>query len=592
MTYDVGIVFAVIAGAFGLFVWGRIPVDQVALAVPVVLLLSGVVSQETAISGLSSPATVTVAAMLVLSLGLSKTGAVSIVSRWACTAPLGGPRTRLLLLCSLAALVSPFMNNTAVVVVFIPVIMEVARHVGEPPSRHLIPLSYATILGGTVSVVGTSTNLIVVGMAQERGLGELGMFSIAPLGLIYLAVGLTYLFTVGRGLLPARETPPDIARKYDVRSFITEMEVDPGSPVIDRTLESLAWGSRYGVHIVGIQRGDTSIPAPGARRVLRAGDVLMVQGDTAALLRLGDEQKLSSPERRVLPRIRMNQGEGKLVEFLVSPGCDLVDQTLEGARFQQRYDAIVLAVQRHGVIRHERLAEIRLEVGDILLVHGTATALERMLAEPGFVSLGEVERPLVSQGRALFATVILLGVVLAAGTGLASILTAALTGVAFMVFGRCISLRDIYEELDWSVVFLLAGLIPLGIAMDQTGAAAWIGDGLASSMGDLGPVAAVAVFYLVTSLLTEVMSNNASAVVLTPIAVSAAAGLGMNPYALLVAVMFGASASFMTPIGYQTNALVLGPGGYRFRDFVRVGAPLNLLLLVTASLLIPVLWPS
>jgi len=281
-----------------------------------------------------------------------------------------------------------------------------------------------------------------------------------------------------------------------------------------------------------------------------------------------------------------------MVEVLVTPGSSIEGRTLRDARFVQTFEAVVLAIRHLGVNLPGRLPDRRIENGDILLVHGPERALHALAGERGFVVLGEVPGPGARRPGAGPAVAILAAVVLAAGIAGVPIVTAALLGVGLMVLTRCVTLREIYAELDWSLIFLLAGLIPLGIAMDETGAALWIGQGVARVAGPYGPVIVVAAFYLVTSLLTEAMSNNAAAVVLTPIALITAADLGMNPYALLVAVMFGASASFMTPIGYQTNTLIYGPGGYRFSDFVRVGAPLNLLLLVTAAITIPRFWPS
>jgi len=585
-------VFTVLVIALFLFATERYPIDQVAIAIPVVLLLGGVLTADEALAGLSSPATVTVAAMLVLGLGLVKTGAVGEIGRWARTAPLGSPMTRLLLLCVVVAGVSPFLNNTVVVVIFIPVFLGLAQQAHEAPSRYLMPLSFSAMLGGTVTLIGTSTNLVVWGLARDLGYLELHMFSIAPLGLVYLVVGLTYLFTVGRWLMPRRGGPPDLSQKYDVRRYITELEVGDRSPVAGQTLQDLEWREKYGVSILGIQRDERSIPAPGARRHVEVGDILFVQGDTAQLLSLSRKLKLKTTAERARRALNLDRGDARLVEILVAPGSPLAGRTLRDVNFQQRYDATVLAVQHHGLMVQAELADISIEVGDIVLVHGPSTALDALADVPGFVPLAEVERTVAPRPRALVAVAIMLAVVALAGSGLLSILHAALLGLLMMLFTRCVELREVYQELDWTVVFLLAGLIPLGLAMDKSGAAEWIGHGAAGFLGPVGPVAAIASFYILTSLLTAVVSNNATAVVMTPVAILTATDLGMNPYALLVAVMFGASASFMTPIGYQTNTLIYGPGRYRFRDFLRVGAPLNLLLMLTAALVIPLLWPS
>ncbi len=592
MTFEVFVVLALTVVALILFATERMRLDQVALAVPVVLLLTNVLSPAQAVAGLSDTATVTVAAMLVLGLGLRKTGAVAAIGRWARTARLGGPRGRLFVLCVIVAVLSPFLNNTAVVVIFLPVFMSLAEQADEPASLYLMPLSFVAILGGTVTLIGTSTNLVVYGMIEGRGYGDLSMFSIAPLGLIYLAVGFLYLFTVGSALIPRRSRPPDLSGKYDVRRFVTELEVGEDSPSIGHTLGDLGWGERYSVSVLGIERGARDIPAPGARRYIEPGDVLYVQGPADRLIMLARHQRLVTPTERTRRELNLSTEGGRLVEMMVAPGSPLGGKTLRDVRFAQRFDATVLAVQHHGVTVHERLADVVFQMGDVLLVHGPASALEALADEPGFIPLGEVRAPVLERPRAAVALAIMAAVVLAAGIGLLDILPAALAGVGLMVFSGCVRIEEVYAELDWMVIFLLAGLIPLGVAMDVTGAAALLGQFVADWGGALGPAALVAVVYLFTSLLTAVISNTAAAVVLTPIALLAAQDLGMNPYALVVAVMFGASASFLTPFGYQTNVMIYSPGGYRFTDFVKVGTPLNVLLLITAAVFIPIFWPS
>lgn len=589
-TWEIVFVFAVVVLALVMFAIERYRVDQVSLAIPVVLLLAGVIEPADAIRGFAHTATVTVAAMIGLSIGLVKTGSVAAIARWAQNAPLGGPKRRLLVLCLLVAGVSPFLNNTPVVVVFIPVFLAVAQKVGEPPSRFLIPLSYAAILGGTVTLIGTSTNLIAYGIAEERGIEGLSMFSIAPLGLAYLAVGLVYLFTVGRYLLPHRPGPTDLSRKYDVRRFVTELAVTPESSAAGRSLAELKWGEVYRVAVLGIHREGRTIWGPGTSRRIRAGDVLYAQGHHGDLLRLARRERLATRARNV--GVDLAVADAHLAEVLVGPTSPIVGQTLQDVRFQQRYDVTVLAIQHFARTVRVRLADIRLTAGDLLLLHGTHTALQSLIEDQAFVPVSAVESPRARPQGAGVAIAILAGVVVVAGLGIASIMTAAVTGLVLMLFTRCFRIEELYQEMDWMVVFLLAGVIPLGIAMEHTGAAAWLGHRLSAWAGPYGPTAVVAAFYVFTTILTSVMSNNATAVVLTPIAILTAEQLGMNPLALVVAVMFGASAGFMTPISYQTNTLVYGPGGYRFADFLKVGAPLNLLLAATASVLIPLLWPS
>ena len=572
MTFDIVFVLGLALAALVLFALDRLRLDQVAMAVPVALLLGGVLTPAEAVSGLSSPATVTVGSMLVLGLGLRKTGLVSAIGTWARTAPLGGKYTRMFVLCLICAFLSPFLMTTAVVMVFLPVFVALAEQAEEPASRYLMPLSFVSILGGTVTLIGTSTNLVVHGEAVRRGYDELHMFSITPLGLISLAVGLAYLFTFGRVLLPRRSRPPDLSRKYDVRRFVTELRVPENSPANGRTLAELRWGERYAVTVLGIERGEHDITAPHGDRHIRPGDVLFVQGSAERLLDLARRQRLETPGEDERREVDLTAGGGRLVEVLVAPRSTLVGRTLRDLNFAKRFDATVLAIQQHDVTVRDRLAGIPLREGDLLLVRGTMPALERLADDPRFIPLAEVQTPAHDRPRAAVA--------------------AALTGVGLMVFTRCVRVEEIYAEVEWLVLFVLAGLIPLGLALESTGAAALLASGLVTVTSSLGETGLIAAFYVVTAIMTAIVSNAATAVMLTPVAIIAATQAGVNPYALLIAVMFGASASFVTPFGYQTNVLIYAPGGYRFSDFVKVGGVLNLLLLATATLLIPIFWPS
>ena len=592
MTFEIVFVLGLTLAALLLFALDRLPIDQVALTIPVILLLSGIVTPTEAVSGLSSRATVTVGSMLVLGLGLKKTGLVSAIGAWAQTAPLGGQYMRMFVLCLICAFLSPFLMTTAVVMVFLPVFAGLAEQAGEPASRYLMPLSFVSILGGTVTIMGTTTNLVVHGEAMARGYDALHMFSITPLGLISLAVGLLYLFTIGRALLPRRIRPPDLSAKYDIRRFVTELQVLEDSPAIGRSLAELQWGERYDVTVLDIERGEQEITVPHGDRHIRPGDVLYVQGSAERILGLASRQRLETPREQKEHELDLIPGYGRLVEILIAPGSNLVGRTLSELNFAQRYDATVLAIQQHGVTVRGRLANVAFRVGDLLLVRGTATALGRLADDPGFVPMAEVKTQPGRRPRAGVAAAIMAGVVLSASLGVLDIMTAALTGVAIMLFTRCVRVEEIYAEVEWLVIFVLAGLIPLGIALESTGAAQLIAGWVVTLASPFGTTGLIAAFYLMTAAMTAIVSNVATAVMLTPVAILAAVQADVNPYAVVIAVMFGASASFVTPFGYQTNVMIYGPGGYRFSDYVRVGGALNLLLLITASILIPIFWPS
>jgi di/tricarboxylate transporter len=377
-----------------------------------------------------------------------------------------------------------------------------------------------------------------------------------------------------------------------VRRFLAELAVQPDSPAIGQSLADLGWRERYGVSVVGIGRGERPVWAPGPERRIAAGDVLYTQGTPRQFLRISEDERLGPPSKRVKSAIDFISENARLMEVMVGPNCAVAAHTLAETRFQQRYDATVLAVHRQAVTIRENLEGLRLGMGDLLLVHGPLPALTALANEPGFIPLRVVESSSSDRPHLLVATGILVAVVLVAALGMLPIMTAALAGVVLTVFTGCVRMDELYSELDWSVVFLLAGLLPLGTAMESSGAAEWIVLGVTQALGQAGPELVIAGLFGVTALLTAAMSNAATAVVVTPIALTTSAALGMNPYALLVAVMFGASASFMTPVGYQTNVLIYGPGGYRFTDFLKVGLPLTLLLGIVVTFLVPVLWPS
>jgi di/tricarboxylate transporter len=589
MSADLVVVLVVAAVAVMLFVSEWLPIDQVAIAVPAVLLIGGVIDLEVALSGLSNPATIAVAGFLVIGLALDKSGIVAAISKLSARLAAGSPRLRWIVLCFIVAAISPFLSNTAVVVVFLPVFVGIAVAAGEAPSRVLIPLSYAAILGGTITLIGTSTNLIVHSAARNRGYDALSLFSIAPLGLIYLAVGLTYVFTVGRRLLPDRPTGAALTEALESRVYVTELRITERSPALLADPRELKWREVYGLREVRpLHRWYHWLPRD--HTPLAAGDLISVTGDARAIFACARAERLETPLGAWGDRVD-SAGDIRIIELMVAPSGVFVGRTIEELRFASRFDVIVLAVQRAHRPLRGRMTRERLAAGDLLLVQGTTDTLTAVADLDGFIAIGERERHDRARGPGWLAVAILAGTVTAAATGVASIAEAALVGAIAMVFARCVRLDELYRELDWPIIALLAGLLPLGAALDATGAADLLGRELASLIGDASPAVAVGCFYLVTSLLTELMSNQVTAIVLTPLAITTAQRLDMNPYALIVAVMFGASAAFMTPMGYQTNALVYGPGGYRFSDYLRIGAPLNVILAVVAAVAIPWLWP-
>ncbi|MBK8478837.1 MAG: SLC13 family permease [Opitutaceae bacterium] len=588
MTPDSWIVLGLIAAMMVAFFTERFPPEAVGLAGAVVLLLSGILAPGEMLSGFSNPATVTVACMFILSAGLQKTGALAALgaflmhtARW--------PWLLLLLIMVAAGAISAFVNNTAAVAVLLPLVLQAARQRKLPASRFLIPLSYASQFGGVCTLIGTSTNLLVNSIAVKAGLPPFSMFEFAQLGLLLFGAGTLYLWILGPWLLPDR-TATEMVERYGLGEFITELRVMPGSSLIGRALGSGRLPGGAAVALVEIVREKNHLLSP-LDEPLRAGDLLLVRGEAKDLLALKGRAGLAlNPEFKLRDAV-LQDGDLMLAEAIVAPGAPFAGQTVGDLRIGDEHELAVLALQRHGAVLRERLAHTPLEIGDILLVLGRRAAVHRLTHDRDFILLGEVSAPKLTRGRVPWALGIMVAVVALAATGVVDILPAAILGGIALWATGCLKTEEVFESVQWRVVVLLASMIPLGIALEKTGAASWLaGHGIALAGGQ-SPAYALAGIYLATAVLTEFMSNSATAVLLAPLAIGAAHTLGVDPKPFLMAVAFAASTSFATPVGYQTNAMVYTAGGYRFSDFARLGIPLNLLFFVIAVWGIPRFWP-
>ncbi len=618
------LVLLITAAAVGLFVWNRIRMDVVGLMVMASLLVTGLVSVREGISGFANEALLTVAAMFVLSSALVRTGAVDTLSRrlarWS-----GGSETRLLIATlGLVIPLSAFMNNTPVVLVMIPVVMGVARDMQVAPSRIFMPLSFASQLGGTLTLIGTSTNLLVAGLMLELGQARIGLFDVTGPALVLTAVGVLYLLTLGRWLTPSRPSPEDLTEAYRLREYFSVLHVEPDSPLAGGSLGELRFGSEYGLHVVGIERGEERLHAPRAGTILQAGDYLLVEGrieniakieqavgvriaaptdDLPLPARHGSARRAqlygaeaarsmgaaaaAEPNRPAAPK-----ADGvRLAELLVPPNARAVGRTILELDLRRRYGVPVLGILRHGQSLRSRMREVVLAPSDLLLVEGTREAFERVRRETGLALLGALDLPARRRSKMPIAVGTLVAVVLLAACNVMPILVSALLGMIVVFLTRCVTPEEAYAEIDWMVLVLIGSIIPLGLALQNTGAAEWIARGVLGVTSPWGLYGVLAAIFVLTSLSTEILSNNAAAVVLTPIAVATAGALGASPLPFVFAVMLAASNSFMTPIGYQTNTFILGPGGYRFADFLRVGGPLNVLMAAAATAVLPFFFP-
>lgn len=598
-TSEIALTLAIILGALGLFLWNRLRIDVVALLVMTVVIITGIVTPVEGISGFANEATVTVAAMFVLSAGLVRTGLVELVGRWLARHA-GGSEFRLLCLTLLLVIpVSAFINNTPVVVVMIPIVLGLAREMEAAPSRLFIPISYASQMGGTLTLIGTSTNLLVAGLILELGLDRIGLFEITPPVLLMTVAGVVYLLTVGRWLTPVRQAEHSFVERYELGEYLSALKVERDSPLAGLTLRDLRLGEDRDLEVLMIEHPDESrIDLPRGSEVLQEGDVLVVRGKVSDIARVGETEgiRIAGTRPPFLEEDAKDPEEERkerpqFAELIVPLRSPVVGRSIRGLAFRGRYGVPVVGIQRHGHVLHEPMRNVRFAAGDILLVQGTPSELKRIHEGGDLALLGPMSVPRTRRNRLPIALAIIAAVILLAAMNVTTILVSALMGVVAMFLTGCLTPEEAYKEVDWMVIVLLGAMIPLGIAMQGTGAADWVVHYLLAAFRPLGLLGTLAAFYLVTSLLTEVISNNASAVVLTPIAVATGVALEVSPMPFVVAVMIAASNAYMTPIGYQTNAFIYGPGGYRFSDFFRVGAPLNLVMLVVAVFAIPLFFP-
>ena len=587
VTTEMLVVLAVVALALVLFVTEALPVDVTAILSAVLLVVlepwTGI-SPAQGISGFSSPATITVLAMLILSAGVGRTGVVQTLgARMADFAGRSQSR-QLLATVGVAGPISGVVNNTPVVAILVPVISDLAHEGGVSPSKLLLPLSYASMLGGMLTLIGTSTNILASATA-ERLIGRgFSMFEFTWLGAVVLVVGAVYLLTLGVRLTPERVPPNEgFFEEYEVDDYLTEVVVDPGSPLLGETI-SMAFGRAEGpetdVDVVQLVRDGRTFGEPLARKELRVGDRLRLRAARDTLAQVVDLDGLSVVGTPTEPELSEVGEEQTLVEVVVPSGSFLVGESLASATFRQRFDATVLAFRSRGTLVRDRMEDVAVQVGDTLLVQGPSSSIDRLAATREFIVAHEVDNPDYRREKAPLAVATVLGVVALPALGLLDIVASALGGVVVMVLTGVLRPPELYESVNWEVIFLLAGVIPLGIALEQSGAAALIGSLVAESATLLPPLGVLWVFYLATALVTAVVSNNASVVLMLPVAVAAAEDVGADPFAFVLAVTFAASTAFISPVGYQTNLFVYGPGGYRFSDYVRVGAPLLLLLSV------------
>ncbi len=590
MSYEMLFVFAVLLLAVFLFVTEKLPVDLVALLVMALLLASGVVSPAQGISGFSNAATVTVGAMFVLSAALFKTGAVGFLGVFVNRIFRRNFWTAMLLVMALVGALSAFINNTPVIAIFLPILLGAARENRISASKILMPVSFASMFGGVCTLIGSSTNILVSSIAEKEGQPAFSMFEFAPLGLIFFAVGTVYMLLVGIRLIPERRGEGDLTESFALNEYLTEIVLLPEAASVGRPIKDAPLVHDLEIVILEIRRGDETIHQPSADDFLLADDVLLVRANLEKIRQMQEREGVRLKPQAKWGDTSLTSEDYRLVEAIVDPNSAIVGKTLQTSNFRENYGATVLAIRHRGRLLREKLSDTPLLAGDLLLAEIHCERLGAFKRSGDFIVTSEQETIEFRRHKVFLAVAIVAGVILAASLNLAPIVVTAVVGAILLIVSGCLTLNEAYRAIEWKIIFLLAGVLSLGIALEQSGAARLISSQIVSSVGVFGLVALVSAFYLLTSLLTEAMSNNATAALLAPIAIATAETLGVDPRPFLIAVMFAASASFMTPVGYQTNTLVYGPGQYKFFDFVRVGTPLNLIFWLLATFLIPLFW--
>ncbi|MDG2123444.1 MAG: SLC13 family permease, partial [Verrucomicrobiales bacterium] len=594
-TNDIVILLVLIAVIVVAFIreWGT--PDTIALIAFGAVIVFGLIDRSSALDALANPAPITIACMFVISAALERTGAITLISTWFQRAA-GTRETRVLAVLMLVALVlSAFVNNTPVVVVFLPVVVSLARTSGLKASRLLIPLSYAAVIGGTCTLIGTSTNLVIDGAARsiDPSFKPFTMFEFTTLGLAFAAVGFLYMLFVGRHLLPDRETFEQEVDLKKNQNVLTQIEVLDGSPLVGKPLTQTFLTDFPDSKILEVRRRGHVLTAPLDTLEIRSGDRLLVtvQGTTFADFKKTGSGPFACGEQHHLKVLETR--ELKLLEGLVNPGSSFVGKTLKEISFRQSHGVIILAVHRRGIELDNNFGSLRLHVGDTLLVEGSIQAVNRLAKNLDVINLNApTERPFKPLKAAITASVVVAFATLAAFNALPISTLAILAAITVIATG-CIRTQEAYRAVHWDIIFLIIGMLGVGQAMQQTGTADLVANNLSALVGDASPLLALAALYLLAWVLTEFISNQAVAVILTPIALGLATQLPgvTDPRPFVIAVMFACSASFSTPFGYQTNTYIYGAGGYRFTDFTKVGLPLNIILWLTATALIPILFP-
>jgi di/tricarboxylate transporter len=580
----------ILLGIF-LFVKEYFTIDTTSIIIMACFIVAGVLSPAEGFSGFNNPATIAVACMFVLSAGIFKTNVLDSVGTLMVKAGKIHHLAAILVIMFLSGTLSAFINDTAVVAMLMPVVLQVARQTKTPPGKLLMPLSFGALLGGVCTLIGTSTNLLVSGITERYGLEPLGMFEFSQAALWLMAGGMIYMLTIGNWLMPGRKPENEPVEKSSLKEYITEVLLTDDAHDIDKHIGFSKIVKEHEATVIGIYRNYEYKHDIDERTRLHAGDILRITISPENLLQLRKEKGIKIPFEQKRWGESGNGNNHKLFELSVPSGSPFAGKSLRQLAFRQTYEAIVLGVHRKAENRHGSFASMPLNEGNVLLVLCDENKLHRIISDGNLVLISDYVPKKINVKNALLALAIVTGVVLAAATGITPIVISAMVGSLLMIVFRILKPEEAYLSVEWKVIFMLAGVLSMGAALEKSGGAAKLGIGIEYLLGGFGPHVALSFIFFITFMATNIISNNATAALMTPIVISMASQMGMSERPFIIAVAFAASCAFMTPMSYQTNAMIYAPGNYRFNDYLKIGTPLNILVWIIATIVIPIYFP-
>jgi di/tricarboxylate transporter len=590
MTESIALLLAILAASLILFSLERVPADVTALGVLLSLILTGLLPIEDAFAGFGSATVMLILGLLILTATLLRTGVVEMAGRTILRRVGGDPDRLFVVIMIAAAVVGAFMSNTASTAFFVPITIGLARRARMSASKLLMPVAFASILTSSVTLISTSTNIVVSELMTRYDLAPMGVFELAPVGVPITIVGLVYMLVVGRRLIPSRSRSDEHGNGFGIRLYLTESLILPNSPLIGQTLAESRLGDDLGLTVLRIVRGKRRYLVPRADTVLQEGDVLLVEGQSDEILKIRDTSgiDIKADVKWSIPELQAE--DIQLVEVILLPRSPLIGRTLKNFRFRERYGLQVLAINRHGETIHRKISKVVLKIGDVLLIQGNRVNITALADDKTFNILGPIDDKRPDRQRAPIALAIFTGALATAALGVLSLPVAALLGVLLAFMTRCITPEEAYREVEWKAVILIGCMLAFGTAMENTGVAKFLASQFVALTGNASPAGLLTAFFALTVLLTQPMSNQAAAVVVVPVAIQTALQLDLNPRTFAMMIAVAASCSYLTPLE-PSCLMVYGPGNYRFRDFLKVGSLLTLLIYVVAIILVPLVWP-